>query len=147
MIHHYQNKRKRRGKKLWWHEYWLRVGVCSVKTSWRLIMADNDVNGPLGCWPIYLSTWIAVTGLSQVVPGLNKRAGRPATNSLRRTPLLPWLRHLISRLPRTSIQHSELRRCVKVEVAVLGSPSLISLMVSVDVIGEPVWPSGKALGW
>ena len=27
---------------------------------------------------------------------------------------------------------SELRRCVKVEVAVLGSPSLISLMVSVD---------------
>ena len=28
---------------------------------------------------------------------------------------------------------SELRRCVKVEVAVLGSPSLIVLMVSVDV--------------
>ena len=27
----------------------------------------------------------------------------------------------------------ELRSCVKVEVAVLGSPSLISLMVSVDV--------------
>ena len=34
---------------------------------------------------------------------------------------------------------------MKVEVAVLGSPSLISLMVSVDVINEPVWPSGKAL--
>ena len=32
-----------------------------------------------------------------------------------------------------SIQTTELRRCVKVEVAVLGSPSLISLMVSVDV--------------
>ena len=29
--------------------------------------------------------------------------------------------------------HSELRRCVKVEVAVLGFPSLIVLMVSVDV--------------
>ena len=29
---------------------------------------------------------------------------------------------------------SELRSCVKVEVAVLGSPSLISLMVSVDVM-------------
>ena len=29
--------------------------------------------------------------------------------------------------------HSEFRSCVKVEVAVLGSPSLISLMVSVDV--------------
>ena len=28
---------------------------------------------------------------------------------------------------------SALRSCVKVEVAVLGSPSLISLMVSVDV--------------
>ena len=28
---------------------------------------------------------------------------------------------------------SELRSCVKVEVAVLGSPSLIILMVSVDV--------------
>ena len=28
---------------------------------------------------------------------------------------------------------SELRSCVEVEVAVLGSPSLISLMVSVDV--------------
>ena len=28
---------------------------------------------------------------------------------------------------------SELRSCVKVEVAVLGSPSLISLTVSVDV--------------
>ena len=28
---------------------------------------------------------------------------------------------------------SELRSCVKVEVAVLGSPSLISLIVSVDV--------------
>ena len=27
----------------------------------------------------------------------------------------------------------EMRSCVKVEVAVLGSPSLISLMVSVDV--------------
>ena len=31
------------------------------------------------------------------------------------------------------VRHSELRSCVKVEVAVLGSPSLISLMVSVDV--------------
>ena len=29
--------------------------------------------------------------------------------------------------------YSELRRCVKVEVAVLDSPSLIVLMVSVDV--------------
>ena len=29
--------------------------------------------------------------------------------------------------------HPELRNCVKVEVAVLGSPSLISLMVSMDV--------------
>ena len=28
---------------------------------------------------------------------------------------------------------SEFRSCVKVEVAILGSPSLISLMVSVDV--------------
>ena len=31
------------------------------------------------------------------------------------------------------LQTSELRSCVKVEVAVLGSPSLISLVVSVDV--------------
>ena len=30
-------------------------------------------------------------------------------------------------------RQSELRSCVKVEVAVLGSPSLIVLMVSVDV--------------
>ena len=29
---------------------------------------------------------------------------------------------------------TEFRSCVKVEVAVLGSPSLISLMVSVDVM-------------
>ena len=41
---------------------------------------------------------------------------------------------------------------MKVEVAVLGSPFLISLMVSVDVKQqrirrEPVWPSGKALAW
>ena len=31
------------------------------------------------------------------------------------------------------LQTSELRSCVKVEVAVLGSPSLINLVVSVDV--------------
>ena len=46
---------------------------------------------------------------------------------------------------------------MKTEVAVLDSPSLINLMVSVDVkhhvyllindSSEPVWPSGKALGW
>ena len=30
-----------------------------------------------------------------------------------------------------------LRNCVKVELAVLGSPSLISLMVSVDVSSNP----------
>ena len=51
---------------------------------------------------------------------------------------------------------TELRSCVKVEVAVLDSPSLISLMVSVDVKHhvyilwrpcEPGWPSSKALGW
>ena len=36
---------------------------------------------------------------------------------------------------------------MKVEVDVLGSPSIIVPMVSVDVICEPVWPSGKALGW
>ena len=30
-------------------------------------------------------------------------------------------------------QAPELRRCVEVQMAVLGSPSLISLMVSVDV--------------
>ena len=34
----------------------------------------------------------------------------------------------------STAQGSELRRCVKVEVAVLGSPSLIRLMVSVNVI-------------
>ena len=45
-------------------------------------------------------------------------------------------------------QHlTKFRSCVKVEVAVLGSPSLISLMVSVEVKCEPVRPSGKALGW
>ena len=43
-------------------------------------------------------------------------------------------------------EESEVRSCVKIEVAVLGSPSLTVLMVSVDV-SEPVWPSGKALGW
>ena len=32
-----------------------------------------------------------------------------------------------------STGYSELRSCVKAEVAVLGSPSLISLMVSVDI--------------
>ena len=46
---------------------------------------------------------------------------------------------------------AELRSCVKVEW-----PSLISLMVSVDASNieatnfptvQPVWPSGKALGW
>ena len=31
------------------------------------------------------------------------------------------------------LMKAEFRSCVKVEVAVLGSPSLISLMVSVDV--------------
>ena len=33
----------------------------------------------------------------------------------------------------SGFRHSEFRRCVKVEVAVLGSPSLISLKVSADV--------------
>ena len=33
----------------------------------------------------------------------------------------------------------ELRSCVKVEVAVLGSPSLIVLMVSVDVKQHGTW--------
>ena len=33
----------------------------------------------------------------------------------------------------TMLSLSEFRSCVRVEVAVLGSPSLISLMVSVDV--------------
>ena len=33
----------------------------------------------------------------------------------------------------STAQGPELRRCVKVEVAVLGSPIIISLMVSVDV--------------
>ena len=33
----------------------------------------------------------------------------------------------------TELEIPELRSCVKVEVAVLGSPSLINLMVSVDV--------------
>ena len=34
---------------------------------------------------------------------------------------------------KTDLTDSELRSCVKVEVAVLGSPSLIVLMVSVDI--------------
>ena len=36
---------------------------------------------------------------------------------------------------------SELRNCVKVEVAVLGPPSLISLMVSVDVKKDTLKPN------
>ena len=39
----------------------------------------------------------------------------------------------VTLLRTTPRQYRELRRCVKVEVAVLGSQSLISLMVSVDV--------------
>ena len=35
----------------------------------------------------------------------------------------------------------ELRSCVKVEVAVLGSPSIINLMVSVDV--KQLWTSSN----
>ena len=41
----------------------------------------------------------------------------------------------VKRQHSSAFRHSELRSCVKVEVAVLGSPSLISLMVSVDVTG------------
>ena len=41
--------------------------------------------------------------------------------------------HEVRCLPGTPEVTAELRACVKVEVAVLGSPSLISLMVSVDV--------------
>ena len=33
-----------------------------------------------------------------------------------------------------NLRHTDLKRCIKVEVAVLGSC-------------EPVWPSGKALDW
>ena len=38
---------------------------------------------------------------------------------------------------------SELRSCVEVEVAVLGSPSLIVRTVSVDVKQEGVWRWGE----
>jgi len=50
-------------------------------------------------------------------------------------------------------QNTELGSCVKDEVAVLGSLSLISLMVDVKQqlkkkkeheLSEPTWPSGKA---
>ena len=47
-----------------------------------------------------------------------------------------FMRHInffIHSFIRYSFIRSELRRCVKVEVAVLGSPSLISPMVSADV--------------
>ena len=40
---------------------------------------------------------------------------------------------------------SELRSCVKVEVAVLGSPSLISLVVSVEIKHHWIKPSVSEL--
>ena len=44
--------------------------------------------------------------------------------------IVAW--HIFKRL-RNNIRDLELRSCVKAEVAVLGSPSRISRMVSVDV--------------
>ena len=46
----------------------------------------------------------------------------------------PWLPSLLSLIVSVAVkQHERRRNCVKVEVAVLGSPSLIVPMVSVDV--------------
>ena len=42
---------------------------------------------------------------------------------------------------------TEVRSCVRVEVAVLGSPSLISLMVSVDVKHHLTQPRTGAQEW
>ena len=44
-----------------------------------------------------------------------------------------WIEALYTRLHCHHHNATEFRSCVKVEVDVLGSPSLISLMVSVDV--------------
>ena len=42
-------------------------------------------------------------------------------------------RQLRTLRPTSSSHQPELKSCVKVEVAVLGSPSLVALMVSVDI--------------
>ena len=77
----------------------------------------------------------------------NRRCGRKATLILTRT-VAARAQELGSKSRWTSwacpqcfcgrkatwnLQGAQLRRCVKVEVAVLGSPSLLVIMVSVDV--------------
>ena len=48
-------------------------------------------------------------------------------------PSKPTVSVMVTVYVKLELKPSELRSCVEVEVAVLGSPSLISLMVSVDV--------------
>ena len=48
---------------------------------------------------------------------------------------------------KTDLTDSELRSCVQVEVAVLGSPSLIVLMVSVDIKPQWTWTWLKFSVW
>ena len=57
------------------------------------------------------------------------RGGRPDSSSL--TVLMVFERNATPQEEEST--WSKLRRCVRVEVAVLGSPSLIAVMVSVDV--------------
>ena len=63
------------------------------------------------------------SGVSELRPELcESRGGRP------------WLPSLLSLIVWVDVkQHERRKNCVKVEVAVLGSPSLIVPMVSVDV--------------
>ena len=62
----------------------------------------------------------------------NSRAEQSHEDSVREAAAEEQLKQIKESLQAPS-PFSELRSCVKVEVAVLGSPSLISLMVSVDV--------------
>ena len=56
--------------------------------------------------------------------------------------LFQYIRHFVN--SRSGV--SEPRSCAKVDVTVLGSPTIIVLMVSLWTC-EPDWPSVKALGW
>ena len=48
--------------------------------------------------------------------------------------------------PKSLVSRTELRSCVKVEVAILNIVS-VDVEQHIELESEPVWPSGKALGW
>ena len=120
-----------------------------------IIKGTTEINHEISIPPTGSAHWppllVKTTTNSLIVQELwESRGGRPGWSVLTSflvsvdvkiywTMLTHWSQ-LVPNMSTTSedikhdrVRHSELRSGVKVEVAVLGSPSLISLMVSVDV--------------